>query len=218
MSTINELPTSEERLNSVRSAFSGVREIIARADSIVDADQYAYVGGGALTLLFATVWCWDPSFLTFISFVGFVLTIADYFGPKLLPYLLSNDWNEEKEKRYDAFCKNLVRILGNVERAYTWYMGWRSQKRLVNFAVTVTSLVVLAWIGNRINNFFLAYLISIAVVLFPKIHRQGLLQQGFSMLKPQLEKCSQVISAQFEILVNKVQHTAKEKYGWIKTE
>ena len=217
MSTINELP-SEDRLNSVRTAFAGAREIIARADSIVDADQYAYVGGGILTLLFGTVWCWDPSFLTFVSFIGFILTIGDYFGPKLLPYILSNDWNEEKEKRYDAFCRNVVRILGNVERAYTWYMEWRSQKPFANFALTVTSLVVLAWIGNRINNFLLAYLISIAVVLFPKIHRQGLLQQGFSMLKPQLDQTVQMISAQFEILANKVQHTVKEKYTMIKTE
>merc|ERR1711944_108984 len=128
------------------------------------------------------------------------------------------DWNEEKEKRYDAFCKNLVRILGNVQRAYTWYMGWRSQKPLVNFAVTVTSLVVLAYIGNRINNFFLAYLISIAVVLFPKIHHQGLLQHGARMLKPHFDKGMEIISTQFEVLANKVQHTVKEKYTMIKTE
>merc|ERR1712020_44760 len=83
MSTISELP-SEDRLNNVRSAFSGVREIIAKADSIVDADQYAYVGGGILTLMFGTVWYWDPSFLTFISFLGFVLTIGDYVVPRLL--------------------------------------------------------------------------------------------------------------------------------------
>merc|ERR1712038_244486 len=85
MSTISELP-SEDRLNNVRSAFSGVREIIAKADSIIDADQYAYVGGGILTLIFGTVWYWDPSFL---------------------PFILSNEWNEEKEKKYDEFCRNL---------------------------------------------------------------------------------------------------------------
>ena len=217
MSTINELP-SEDRLSNVKSAFTGAREIIVKADSIVDADQYAYVGGSVLTLVFGIVWCWDPSFLTFISFVGFVLTLGDYFGPKLLPYVMSNDWNEVKEKRYDAFCRNFVRILTNAETAYTRYMEWRSQKPLLNFVVTVASLVVLAWIGNRINNFVLAYLISVAVVLFPKIHRQGLLQQGAGMLKPHLDKGMEIISTQFEVLANKIQHTVKEKYTMIKTE
>ena len=217
MSTISELP-SEDRLNNVRSAFSGVREIIAKADSIIDADQYAYVGGGILTLMFGTVWYWDPSFLTFISFLGFVLTIGDYVVPKLLPYILSNEWNEEKEKKYDEFCRNFVRILGNAERAYTCYMDWRNKRRALNFGLSCISLLVLAWIGNRINNFLLAYLISVAVVLFPKIHRQGLLQKGFNTLKPKLERIGQIISAQFEILANKVQHTVKEKYTMIKTE
>merc|ERR1719158_1426605 len=96
--------------------------------------------------MFGTVWYWDPSFLTFISFLGFVLTIGDYVVPNLL-----------------------------------------------------------------------AYIISVAVVLFPKIHRQGLLQKGFNTLKPKLERIGQIISAQFEILANKVQHTVKEKYTMIKT-
>jgi len=217
MSTINELP-SEDRLSNVKSAFTGAREIIVKAESIVDADQYAWAGGSILTLMFGIVWCWDPSFLTFISFIGCVLTLADYFGPKLLPYVMSNEWNEEKEKRYDAFCRNVVRILTRGETAYTRYMDWRGTKPLLNFVATVVSLLILAWIGNRINNFFLAYLISIAAVLFPKIHRQGLLQHGARMLKPHFDKGMEIISTQFEVLANKVQHTVKEKYTMIKTE
>jgi len=217
MSTINELP-SEDRLSNVKSSFTGAREIIVRAESIVDADQYAWVGGSILTLMFGFVWCWDPSFLTFISFIGCVLTLGDYFGPKLLPYVMSNEWNEEKEKRYDAFCRNVVRILTRGEAAYTRYMDWRSTKPLLNFVATAACLTALAWIGNRINNFLLAYLISIAVVLFPKIHRQGLLQHGAGILKPHFDKGMEIISTQFEVLSNKVQHTVKEKYTMIKTE
>merc|ERR1712156_391512 len=217
MSTINEFQI-DNRFNNVRHAFIGAREIIAKADSILDADQYAFVAGGTVTLIFGTVWYWDPSFLTFICFLGSVIVIGDYVVSRLLPYILSNEWNYEKQKRYYKFCINFLRILGNSERAYTWYMDWRNKRKALSFGVTCTGLIVLAWIGNRINNFLLAYLISVAVVLFPKIHRQGLLQKGFNMLKPQLESIGQKISAQFEVLANKVQHTVKEKYTMIKTE
>lgn len=219
MSTINELP-SEERLNSVKENLMGVRELIVRADSIVDTEQYALVGGSFLTLAFGLVWYWDPSFLTFIAFIGFVTTIADYVGPKLLPYILNaNDWNEDKEKKYDTVCQNMVRIINNVEKGISCYKEWRIQKPLLTKVITLASLVLLAWIGNRINNFFLAYLITIGMVLLPKITRQGLLQKSMEMLKPQLERGMSIVSSQIESLVSKVQDTVKEKYTQgIKTE
>ena len=218
MSTVNELP-SEERLNSVKENLKGLRELIVRAESFVDAEQYALVGGSVLTLAFALVWYWDPSFLTFIAFIGFVTVNADYWGPKILPYILeTNDWNEAKQKQYDTVCNNIVRIINRAEHAISWYKESRIQKPFVTNLITVISLMVLAWIGNRINNFFLTYFLTIAMVLLPKIQRQGLMQQSIEKIKPQLEKGLAVISAHVEVLANKVQDTVKEKFKGIKTE
>merc|ERR1712156_636394 len=95
----------KDRLTNVRSAFLGVREIIAKAGSILQDERYrelrrntyvrrsTYVGGGIVTSVFGVVWYSDPTFLTLISIIGFLLTIIDCFGPKLLPYILSNNWN-----------------------------------------------------------------------------------------------------------------------------
>lgn len=218
MSTINELP-SEERLNNVKENLMGVRELIVRADKIIDAEQYALVGGSILTAAFAFVWCWDPSFLTFIAFIGFVATLTDYLGPKALPYILNTTiWTEDNEKKYNAVCEHIVRILNRVESAATLYKEWRIQKPLLNCLATIVALLSLAWIGNRINNFLLAYVLAMALVVLPKLLRQGLLQNGMDMLKPQLEKAFAIISAQFETLYNKVGDTVKEKYTMIKTE
>ena len=213
MSAINELG-SEERLNNVKENLMGVREVIVRAESIVDTEHYAYWGGSILTLAFGLVWYWDPSFLTFIAFIGFMATIVDYVGPKLL----SNDWNEDKGMKYDTFCQNLVRIVNRVEKVFSTYMEWRIQKPLVTGILTALSLVLLAWIGNRINNFFLAYLITIGMVVLPKTLRQGVLQQGMEMLRPQFERGMSIVSAQIESLVSKCQDTVKERYTMIKSE
>ena len=218
MSTITELP-AEERLNNVKENLLRVRELVVRADSIVDGDQYAIVGGSILTAAFAFVWYWDPSFLTFIAFLGFVATIADYCGPKLLGYMFNtNDWNEDKEKKYHGACENVVRIFNNLENVVVSYKDYRSQKPLLNFGLTVVILVALAWIGNRINNFFLAYLLTITTLLLPKLLRQGVLQNGMSMLKPLLDQAYVTISVQMEKLTTKYTKKFKEQYTMLKTE
>ena len=42
--------------------------------------------------------------------------------------------------------------------------------------MTCLSLVTLAYLGNRINNFFLAYLLTLALMMLPGLQRKGLLQ------------------------------------------
>ena len=53
MSTVTDL-SSEDRLNNVKENLAGVREVIVKADTIVDGEYYALVGGSILTFLFGT--------------------------------------------------------------------------------------------------------------------------------------------------------------------
>ena len=55
MSTVTDL-SSEDRLNNVKENLAGVREVIVKADTIVDGEYYALVGGSILTFLFGFVW------------------------------------------------------------------------------------------------------------------------------------------------------------------
>ena len=218
MSTINELP-SGERLNNVKETLFGARDLIVRADSIVDGDHYAIVGGSVLTAAFALVWYTDPNFLTFISLIGFVLTILDYAGPKVLAYMFNtNDWDEAKEKKYHSACEGIAMVANKLENAWVSYNGYRNQKPGLQFTINVFALLLLAWIGNRINNFFLAYLFTISLVLLPKLLRQGALQKGMSTLKPLFEKFAVIISAQIETLTKKIMDFAKEKLPFAKEQ
>jgi len=62
-------------------------------------------------------------------------------------------------------------------------------------------------------------MLTIGMVLFPKIHRQGLLQQIMGTLKPQMENGMAILSAQIESIGTKCKDTIKEKYMEnIKTE
>ena len=81
-------------------------------------------------LLFGTVWYLDPGFLTFISLNGLYIATGDYFGPKLLPYILSNDWSEEKESRYSKFCRNFAWLVCRLKNEYNDYMDWQDKNHL----------------------------------------------------------------------------------------
>ena len=54
----------------------------------------------------------------------------------------------------------------------------RGKKPVVHFVVTCLSLLTLAWLGNKINNFFLAYLLTLGLMMVPGLQRRGLLQVG----------------------------------------
>jgi len=200
--------TRIDRLKYVRSTFMRVRQIIARVDSYIDADQYVYVGVGIVTLLFGMVWYFDPGFLTFISLIGLFITTGDYFVQKLLPDILSNDWNEEKEKRYSKFCRNVAWLIRRLEIEHKAYKDWQDERPVSNFVFSVTSLALLAWVANQISGFCFAYLITIAIVLIPKFHRQSIIQQRCNDLRQKyndlivLEEAFEIISNLNEVLVN----------------
>ena len=225
MSTVTDL-SSEDRLNNVKENLAGVREVIVKADTIVDGEYYALVGGSILTFLFGFVWLWDPSFLTFIAFIGFVANLVDYFGPKLLPYILdTNIWTEEKERKYHDACQTLVRFWNKVQNRLSVYMEWKNQKPLLNCVSTVVALMGLAWIGNRINNFLLAYLLTMGTFIFPKLQRQGFFQNEYfkSLIeKAQIEKKTaqlmETMSMKLGSLAKQGETWYKEKYTTIKTE
>ena len=85
MSTMNDIK-SEGRLGSVKNGLEGWREVVIRADSVLawEQDWYPAVTGGALTSAFLFVWYWDPTLLTFFAFMGLLVTLADYAGPRII--------------------------------------------------------------------------------------------------------------------------------------
>ncbi len=48
---------------------------------------------------------------------------------------------------------------------------------MLHFIGTVIALAAMAWIGNRINSFFLLYLAALTLAMLPGLHRRGLLKK-----------------------------------------
>merc|ERR1712110_567375 len=122
--------------------------------------------------------------------------------------------------------QHLDRRKGNkVQNRFSVYMDWKNQKPLLNCVSTVIALMGLAWIGNRINNFLLAYLLTMGTFIFPKLQRQGFFQNEYfkSLVeKAQIEKKTaqlmETMTMKLGSLVKQGETWYKEKCTTIKTE
>jgi len=176
---------SEGQLRSVKNNLEEWREVVIKADALLgwEVDWYPAVTGGVLTAAFLFIWYWDPTLLTFFAFMGLVVTLTDYAGPKIVNQICGPEsWNGTKEKQFEKVCDEIVSTMDNVHAAVNACRDARSKKPFIHFIVTVMTLISLAWIGNRINNFFLAYLLTLGVAMLPGLHRRGILQKHFSQL------------------------------------
>lgn len=177
--------SSEGQLRSVKNNLEEWREVVIKADALLgwEVDWYPAVTGGVLTAAFLFIWYWDPTLLTFFAFMGLVVTLTDYAGPKIVNQICGPDsWTGTKEKQFEKVCDEIVSTMDNVHAAVNACRDARSKKPFIHFIVTVMTLISLAWIGNRINNFFLAYLLTLGVAMLPGLHRRGILQKQFSQL------------------------------------
>lgn len=177
--------SSEGQLRSVKNNLEEWREVVIKADALLgwEVDWYPAVTGGVLTAAFLFIWYWDPTLLTFFAFMGLLVTLTDYAGPKIVNQICGTEsWNGTKEKQFEKVCDEIVSTMDNVHAAVNACRDARSKKPFIHFIVTVMTLISLAWIGNRINNFFLAYMLTLGVAMLPGLHRRGLLQKHFSQL------------------------------------
>ena len=77
---------SEGQLSSIKSSLEEWREVVIKADALLgwDVDWYPAVTGGVLSAAFLFIWYWDPTLLTFFAFMGLLVTLTDYVGPRII--------------------------------------------------------------------------------------------------------------------------------------
>ena len=89
----------------------------------------------------------------------------------------TENWTSVKERQFDEVCENIVNGMEGLETAWQMCLEARSRKPVFHFIGTLIFFFCLASLGNRINNFFLAYLVANATLMLPGLHKKGILQQ-----------------------------------------
>jgi len=171
---------SESRTSRLKNALYDWKEVVLPVNSVLTWEQEWFPGvtAGVVTLFYLIVWYWDPTLITFLAFSGLFLSMADYIGPKIINQIFGTDsWTSFKDKQYEQVCEDILSAKDKIEAAWTLCREARSKKPVFHFIATVVSLFCLAWLGNTMNNFFLAYLLNVAVLMIPGLNKKGILKQ-----------------------------------------
>ncbi|KAK9743700.1 hypothetical protein QE152_g8361 [Popillia japonica] len=166
------------QLDRLKSSIKHWREIILPVSSVLLWEKSwhpcALIGG--TTMVFMSIWLLDPSLLTAVSIIGLTVTISDYVVPLLTASMMKGDmWSEKKEKQLDEICTILLKYYNTLINRATTFCELRTVKPKLYYSCTIITLMVLAWIGNNINNLFLTYLFIIAILLFPGMEQNGII-------------------------------------------
>jgi Flp pilus assembly protein TadB len=178
MSTMTEV--FESRTSRLKNALYDWKEVVLPVNSVLTWEQEWFPGvtAGVVTLFYLIVWYWDPTDVFTNLLILLFLSMADYIGPKIISQVFGTDsWTSFKDKQYEQVCEDILSAKDKIEAAWTLCREARSKKPVFHFIATVVSLFCLAWLGNTINNFFLAYLLNVAVLMIPGLNKKGILKQ-----------------------------------------
>ncbi|KAJ8251182.1 hypothetical protein GJAV_G00218210 [Gymnothorax javanicus] len=169
----------------------GWGEVILAGDRVLRWEKpwFPAVLVGATTLLFLLIYYLDPSVLTGVSCAVMLLCLADYLVPTLAPRVFgSNKWTTEQQQRFHEICGNLVKSQHGVGSWWKRLFALKEEKPKMYFLSVISSLLVVAWIGQQVHNLFLTYLIVTLLLLLPGLNQHGIITKYVGMAKREINK------------------------------
>ncbi|XP_012269432.2 ADP-ribosylation factor-like protein 6-interacting protein 1 [Athalia rosae] len=161
------------------------REVILPLNSILLWEQSWHPGLilGITTSIFLLLWFMDPAILTVTSLGLLLLALGDYLGPILISTFFSaNSWTGQKERKLDEICQRISNAFLQMQNIWKTALWARTNHANMYYGVISAVLVVLALIGNTVNNLFLMYVIVNSILLLPGLRHNGRMQQPIKFI------------------------------------
>uniref|UniRef100_A0AAY5EWP2 RETREG1-3/ARL6IP-like N-terminal reticulon-homology domain-containing protein n=1 Tax=Electrophorus electricus TaxID=8005 RepID=A0AAY5EWP2_ELEEL len=169
----------------------GWGEVILAGDQFLRWEKPWFPGAlmGITTVVFLLVYYLDPSVLTGLSCTVMILCLADYLVPTLAPRIFgSNKWCVQQQQRFHQICGSLVKTQRRVIGWWRRLFALKEEKPKMYVLSVISSLVVVAWIGQQVHNLFLTYLIVSFLLLLPGLSQHGIINKYCGMAKREINK------------------------------
>jgi len=176
---------SEVQTDIIQRTKENWGEVVIKADDLLGWKEghYPFIIVAVITAAYSFIWYWDPTLLTFLAFLGLIVNLTDYLGPIIIKQVCNSEsWGDAKKEQFAKVCDEVVAAMNSLSDLAIKYKESRAKKPNIHLIATVISLLTLAWIGNCINNFLLAYLLTLAVAMTPGLMRRGIIQTQFSQI------------------------------------
>uniref|UniRef100_A0AAY5EDF7 RETREG1-3/ARL6IP-like N-terminal reticulon-homology domain-containing protein n=1 Tax=Electrophorus electricus TaxID=8005 RepID=A0AAY5EDF7_ELEEL len=182
---------SAQETAQLEEQLQGWGEVILAGDQFLRWEKPWFPGAlmGITTVVFLLVYYLDPSVLTGLSCTVMILCLADYLVPTLAPRIFgSNKWTTEQQQRFHQICGSLVKTQRRVIGWWRRLFALKEEKPKMYVLSVISSLVVVAWIGQQVHNLFLTYLIVSFLLLLPGLSQHGIINKYCGMAKREINK------------------------------
>ncbi|XP_054271363.1 ADP-ribosylation factor-like protein 6-interacting protein 1 [Macrosteles quadrilineatus] len=185
MSEATLFGNEQDHVKRLKRELEGWREIVLQMNSVLlwEKNWYPGVLAGASTILFMLLWLAEPSLLSAVSCAGLLITLLDYLVPTLSATMYNPAlWTGAQEKQFENICRTLVQTYATATHQLVAFKDLKLTSPKLYYSVTIFSLTLLAYIGNKVNNLLLTYLIVTAVLLLPGLSHHGLLHKYYQLI------------------------------------
>lgn len=168
--------TNEAQIRSLRESVEGWEELILRIYNILlwEKQWHPLAIIGVTSSIFIFIWLSEMSTLTVLCLTGLILTLCDYMVPAIsATFFKSEQWSSEKENIITSICEDFILYKTKLRIACGSYYRMRITNPKMYFTMTILTLILLAWIGNTLNNLFMIYLLVTIFCLMPGIEYTG---------------------------------------------
>lgn len=170
--------------SQLSNRFQANRPLVLKLHSVLtwEQDIYPIVVVAFVSFAFLTIHLLNSSVLTTLSYLGIAVALLDLAMPTIAKNLSSGPaagkLSEKDNQRYDKICLDLAKVYAFLRSLCDTCCSLKTKKPKLYYPALLASLLVSAYIGNKFNNLFLTYLVTLVLALYPGLDKKGYPQKA----------------------------------------
>jgi hypothetical protein len=171
--------------SQIANKFQANRPLVLKLHSILtwEQDIHPVMIVAFVSFTFLVVHLMNSSVLTTLSYLGIAGALLDLAMPTIAKSLCGSSGsqakpNEKDNQRFDKICMDLAKVCAFGRNAMSTCCSLKTSKPKLYYPGLLGTLLVFAYVGNKVNNLFLTYLVTLLVVLYPGLEKKGVPQKA----------------------------------------
>lgn len=171
--------------NQIANRLQANKQLVLKLHSVLtwEQDIHPISVVAFVSISFLIIHLMNSSVLTTLSYLGIAGALIDMAIPMIAKNLSgasasSSKPNEKDNQRFDKICSDLAKIYAFFGNLCNTCCSLKGSKPKLYYPGLLGGLLVLAYIGNKINNLFLTYLVTLFVALYPGLEKKGIPQKA----------------------------------------
>jgi len=186
----------------IANKFQANKLLVLKLHSVLtwEQDIYPIMVSALVTISFLIIHLMNSSILTTFSYLGIAAALIDLAMPTIAKNLCGSSSSTAKlgdkdNQRFDKICTDLAKVYAFFCESCNQCCSLKTSKPKLYYPSMLGALLVMAYIGNKINNLFLTYLVVLFVVLYPGLESKGYTQKAIEFVYTKLGRRPPVTSS-----------------------